>query len=238
MSTTDPIITSLRNQLTANADPKWKAGAERYFKEPVKFYGMSNGVARKIGSEHFKLIRGRPKEEIFGLCEELHQSGLMEECIIACNWSDRIHKQFLPGDFTTFERWISLYVNNWAACDTLCNHTVGEFIMMYPEFLAGLKRFAASENRWMRRASAVTLIIPAARGKFLSDVFEIAEILLTDRDDLVQKGYGWMLKAAAESHRQEVFEFVLSHKAIMPRTALRYAIEKMPTEMKAEAMKR
>ncbi|MCX6225044.1 MAG: DNA alkylation repair protein, partial [Bacteroidia bacterium] len=113
---------------------------------------------------------------------------------------------------------------------------VAEFIVKYPTYLAELKRFTLSENRWMRRAAAVTLIIPAARGKFLADVLEIATLLLHDPDDLVRKGYGWMLKAAAESHRQEVFGFVLRHKATMPRTALRYAIEKMPAGMKAEAM--
>lgn len=69
-------------------------------------------------------------------------------------------------------------------------------------------------------------------------MFEIADILLLDRDDMVQKGYGWMLKAASESHQTEVFNYVLSKKAVMPRTALRYAIEKMPKELKAEAMKK
>ncbi len=232
------ILTSLRSQLQRHADPAWKAGAERYFKEPVKFYGLSNSAARKIGSDYFKQLKGNTKEEIFALCEELMKSGLMEETIIACNWSDRLKKKFVPADFETFERWISRYVNNWAACDTLCNHTIGEFIMMYPDFLSELKRFTRSGNRWMRRAAAVTLIIPAAKGKFLPDIFEIASLLLHDTDDLVQKGYGWMLKAASEAHQQKVFEFVVRHKATMPRTALRYAIEKMPAHMKTEAMQK
>ena len=72
-------------------------------------------------------------------------------------------------------------------------------------------------------------------------MFEIATTLLMDREDLVQKGYGWMLKAVSQSNainQLQVFEFILSHKAVMPRTALRYAIEKMPEAMKKEAMKR
>jgi 3-methyladenine DNA glycosylase AlkD len=232
------LLNILRNELAAKADPVWKAGAERYFKEPVRFYGLSNSMARKIGSGYYRQLKGLGKDEILELCGELMQSGFMEETIIACDWSNRLRRQFEPGDFATFERWISQYVNNWAACDTLCNHTVAEFIMKYPAYLSELKRFTQSENRWMRRAAAVTLIIPAARGKFLSDIFEIATLLLHDGDDLVQKGYGWMLKAAAGSNRQEVFGFILAHKATMPRTALRYAIEKMPVEMKAEAMKK
>ena len=107
---------------------------------------------------------------------------------------------------------------------------------MFPEFLTELKSFAKSDNRWMRRASAVTLIIPARKGKFLSDILEIADILLLDEDDLVQKGYGWMLKAASEANQKEIYEYVIKNKAIMPRTALRYAIEKMPKDLKSIAM--
>ena len=232
------LLDTLRDELAAKADPVWKSGAERYFKEPVQFYGLSNSAARKIGSEYYQQLKGHTKDEILALGEELMKSGLMEETIIACDWSNRLHQKFEPADFVKFERWISQYVNNWAACDTLCNHTVAEFIVMYPTHLADLKRFAQSENRWLRRAAAVTLIIPASRGKFLPDIFEIATLLLDDTDDLVRKGYGWMLKAAAESHRQEVFEFIMRHRTTMPRTALRYAIEKMPEEMKSEAMKK
>jgi 3-methyladenine DNA glycosylase AlkD len=74
-------------------------------------------------------------------------------------------------------------------------------------------------------------------GKFLNDVFEIANRLLKDEDDLVRKGYGWMLKAASQAHLKEVFNYIMKNKKDMPRTALRYSIEKMPLDLKAEAMK-
>jgi 3-methyladenine DNA glycosylase AlkD len=149
-----------------------------------------------------------------------------------------MRKDYEREDFPVFERWVTMYVTNWASCDTLCNHSVGAFIEMYPEYIKELKRWALSENRWVRRASAVSLIIPAKAGKFLADIFEIADILLTDRDDLVQKGYGWMLKAASHAHEREVFDYVMKNKETMPRTALRYAIEKMPKELKAATMER
>jgi len=59
---------------------------------------------------------------------------------------------------------------------------------------------------------------------------------LTDPDDLVQKGYGWLLKDAAIRHQDEIFEYVMKHKQAMPRTALRYAIERLPADMKSQAM--
>lgn len=73
-------------------------------------------------------------------------------------------------------------------------------------------------------------------GNFLKDIFEIADTLLLDPDDLVQKGYGWMLKAASRTHQKEIFDYIIKKKTIMPRTALRYAIEKMPKELKIKAM--
>ncbi|MBU4228477.1 DNA alkylation repair protein [bacterium] len=64
------------------------------------------------------------------------------------------------------------------------------------------------------------------------------DITLLDKDDLVQKGYGWLLKVASHLHQKEVFDYVMKNKENMTRTALRYAIEKMPQSLRREAMKR
>ena len=232
------IIQKIRQELKQNADEHTKNTGQRYFKEQVHLYGVKTAVVTKIGKEYFKEVKIMGKEKIFGLCEELWRSGYMEESFIACNWSYFVHKNYESGDFQIFKNWVNDYVGNWASCDTLCNHTIGSFIEMYPDYLADLKTWGESSNRWMRRASAVSLIVPAKQGRFLNDIFEIADILLLDGDDLVQKGYGWMLKAASQAHQKEVFEYVIANKKVMPRTALRYAIEKMPKELKAMAMEK
>jgi 3-methyladenine DNA glycosylase AlkD len=236
--TMENIIENIREELLRNIDEKTEATSQHFFKEKIKVYGVKTPLVNKIGKEFFTHIRSLTKSEIFDLCDRLWQSGYIEESIIACNWSYFLHKDYEADDFEVFEQWIADYVNNWASCDTLCNHTVGTFIEMYPGYLKNLKDFTRSDNRWMRRASAVTLIIPARKGKFLNDILEIADRLLLDKDDLVQKGYGWMLKAASEAHQKVIFDYVVRNKAVMPRIALRYAIEKMPAEMKAFAMKK
>ena len=230
------IIAKSRLELKQNSDPHTKTTGQNFFKEKVKIYGVKTAIVSKIAKDNFTKIKSFDKKEIFKLCEELWRSGYMEESFIACHWSDKINKQYQPEDFLVFEEWVSKYVTNWASCDTLCTHTIGTFIEMYPQYLLQLKEWAKSKNRWVRRASAVTLIIPARHGKFLKDIFEIADILLLDQDDLVQKGYGWMLKAASVTHQKQVFDYVMKNKANMPRTALRYAIEKMPKNLKVKAM--
>lgn len=234
----DSVLHTLRQQLEENADPKTRESGPKFFKEPVKLYGVKTATVTKISKEFFVIIKDWGRDKIFDLCEDLWKSGFMEESFVACNWSYSLHKQYAPEDFLVFEKWLCLYVNNWASCDTFCNHTIGTLVEMYPDLLEKLIPWTQSQNRWLRRGAAVTLIIPARHGKFLAEVFSIADALLEDKDDLVQKGYGWMLKAASEAHQIEVFDYVMRNKSIMPRTALRYAIEKMPDELKQQAMEK
>lgn len=232
------ILADIRQALSDNVDEKTLNSGQNFFKEKIRFYGVKVPVVNKISKETFQTIKNKSKSEIFSLCEELWISGYNEESWIACNLSYYIHQDYEPADFNIFEQWVNRYVTNWASCDTLCNHTIGTFVEMYPQYISELKRWAYSDNRWVRRAAAVTLIIPARKGMFLKDIFEIADILLLDSDDLVQKGYGWMLKTASEAYQKEIFDYVMSKKAIMPRTSLRYAIEKMPQPLRSEAMKK
>jgi 3-methyladenine DNA glycosylase AlkD len=232
------VIAAVRRELEQQADEKTAGNYQRFFKEKVTFYGVKTNIVEKIARQHYPELKSLGKSDVFQLCEELLKSDYSEEAAVAFNWAYARRKEYGPTDFAIFESWLKKYVNDWAKCDTLCNHTIGTLVESYPQFMNNLKQWAASGNRWLRRAAAVTLIIPAKQGKFLEDILAIADILLTDRDDLVQKGYGWLLKEAATSHQGEVFDYVMKNKKVMPRTALRYAIEKMPPDMKRRAMER
>lgn len=233
-----PLISRIQTTFESKADPKIKEGSKRYFKEPINVHGLSSKDAGALGKDFYEEVKNLSKPEMFHVCELLWQTGIFEENILACNWSYECRKEFIESDIDIFEQWIKTYVSNWATCDTLCNHTIGAIVEQYPQLITRLVQWTQSKNRWMKRAAAVSLIIPARHGKFLPEIFTIADKLLLDPDDLVQKGYGWMLKATSQAHQQQVFEYVLKHKAVMPRTALRYAIEKMPDNLKKEAMKK
>lgn len=232
------IIEWVRQELADNIDEKTRINNKRLFKEDIKLYGVKGSIVSKISKQAFKNIKKLSKKEIFDLCEQLWISGIMEESFVACNWSYTVNEQYTEDDFAVFEKWVNTYVSNWASCDTFCNHTVGTFLERYPSYIEKLKEWTKSSNRWVRRASAVSLIIPAKKGLFKEDIFEIADKLLLDTDDLVQKGYGWMLKSLSAYYEEDVYRYVLNKRDIMPRTSLRYAIEKMPKEKRQEAMKK
>lgn len=231
------IIQKIRQDLRQNSDEATKHSFQRFFKEGVTCYDVKTGVVGKIATSYWNEIQNLEKDVIFELCEELYRSGYCEEAFVVSFWVPKVTDRYEPNDLALFKRWILQYINNWATCDGLCNHTVGNFIERFPDSIQELKHWAISDNRWLKRAAAVSLIIPVKKGKFLDTVFEIVDILLLDSDDMVQKGYGWLLKEASRKHEKEVFEFVVNHRKVMPRTALRYAVELMPKEMRAVAMK-
>jgi len=133
------IINDIKQTLEMSVDEKTKRDGRRVFKEEIIFYGVRIPDVNKISRDFFELIKDQPKERIYALCEELWKTGYNEDSYIACNWSYYIHAQYTREDFEVFERWVEWYVTNWASCDTLCNHTVGEFLEMYPEYVQRLK---------------------------------------------------------------------------------------------------
>jgi len=260
------IVAAITRELKAAADPKYRESIQRFFKEPIEVYGVRTTDARRISNEYFKRVKHLPKREVLEICELLHNglghdearkrgqspgargravqspfsrsstAPKYEEHGVAFSWAGKLSAKLEPKDFSILERWLKEHVSNWAACDTFCGGAVGEFLVRFPEFLPRVRGWAKSKNRWLRRASAVAHIIPNRNGIALDSAYEVADVLLEDKDDMVQKGYGWMLKEIANKRPQEVLDFVMARKDRMPRTALRYAIEKMPPAWKKKAM--
>lgn len=234
----NPLIEHIREELKASTDEKTKQSFQRVFKEKITCYGVKTAIVGKIAKKHLNDIKTIEKEQLFAFCEELFRSDVTEEAFVVSFWLPNFLDKLEPSDLATFKTWIEKYINNWAKCDSFCNHTIGGLLEKYPQSISVMKNWAKSENRWLKRAAAVSLIVPAKRGKFLQDALEISNILLNDADDMVQKGYGWLLKEESRLHQKEIYNYVLKNRKTMPRTALRYAIELMPKELKAKAMKK
>ncbi len=221
----DIIVREIKDALEEHSDPEEKRG-------------IPSPIVMKLSSEFFKKVKKKPKHEILQLCNDLLESGFSGGSAIAFDWAFRLKKLYEESDFQLLETWLMKHVHRWGTCDDLCTHALGAFVYQFPEFTKRAREWTRSENRWVRRASAVCLIHSVRRKDRLNDVFETADALLADPDLMVQKGYGWMLKEASNHYPLEVFDYVMKNRRKMPRTALRYAIEKLSPEHKAEAMKR
>ncbi|NLX49842.1 MAG: DNA alkylation repair protein [Methanospirillum sp.] len=232
------ILDRVRGDLLERSDDATRESAARFFREPVMTHGVKTAAVRGIARRHWHDVRELESDRALSSCETLLATGYLEEAIIAADWAVRLVPQLGPDHFFLLRDWVDRYITNWAACDTLCNHAVGDLVARFPWTAGLLRDWTASPNRWVRRAAAVSLVVPAKRGEFLEDAIAIADLLHRDPDDMVRKGCGWLLKETSRCHREEVFAFVLARRGVMPRTTLRYAIELMPPELRARAMQR
>lgn len=231
----DTIITELQ----ALGDPIRAEGETRYFKGTINSIGTGLPALQKLEKS---LCKGLEKSWSIGdamaLCDTLLEHRILEVTLFALTFIERFAVQITEAELARFENWLeSDLLDNWAAVDTLCPHALGTAVGIHPEFVGRIKTWPDSANPWVRRASAVTFILLARRGEFLDDVYEISEALLADKThDLVQKGNGWVLREAGKVDPDRLEKFLLKHGPQIPRTTVRYAIEKFAKDKRDELL--
>jgi 3-methyladenine DNA glycosylase AlkD len=117
------------------------------------------------------------------------------------------------------------FINNWDIVDISASNIVGAHL--YEKDKAPLYDLVQSKNMWERRISIIATFYLIRQNEF-DDTLKIAEILLNDEEDLIQKAVGWMLREVGKREIESEEEFLQEHYKKMPRTMLRYAIEKFP----------
>ena len=185
-----------------------------------------------------KMIAGKYYKELKGdlpgaldLTEELIKTRNLTVSDTGIHLLRRFKRHIKSEHFPRFDSWVD-YLTNWANTDNLCAGVIYLSVMDDPSLADTLIEWTASNNRWRRRASTVTMVKIASRGEMLDDVFRIADSLMTDEDDMVRKGVGWMLKVASMKHPGEVHEYLVKWKTRSSALVLRYASEKLPKELK------
>jgi 3-methyladenine DNA glycosylase AlkD len=132
------------------------------------------------------------------------------------------------------------YVNNWDLVDTSAYHIYGSYLFLYHkmDIFDILLKHAKSKNIWERRIAMVSTLYVIRTGTSLDIVTKVAEALLGDTEDLIHKAVGWMLREAGKKDKKVLIQFLDIHSTKMPRTALRYAIEKLSEGERRKYIKR
>lgn len=128
-------------------------------------------------------------------------------------------------------------VNNWDLVDLSAPYIVGEYLLDVEAERSVLYRLAASDNLWEQRIAIVSTMMLIRHGQ-MDDTLRIAALYLTHGHDLIHKATGWMLREVGKRDRAALVAFLEAHYAEMPRTALRYAIERFPADERSSWMRR
>jgi len=215
-------------RLKALGDPVRAAGVQWYFKETVKSFGVRTPDIRRLAAELYRTVKDTwCVADAVALCDLLYPERELETKGLATLILVRFKKEFSKAMLDRIKGWLAgNYLDSWAAVDGLCPNAVGTLIEKYPGAIADIKTWSSHPNRWVKRASAVSFIKLARTPAYLPAIYEISEALFPVDDDLVQKANGWLLREAGKADAARLEKFLLRHGPAIPRTTLRYAIER------------
>jgi 3-methyladenine DNA glycosylase AlkD len=230
------IVQEITNRLIALGNKEQAAIGQRFFKtgpgeygEGDIFLGIKVPVLRKLAQEYLNLSL---KEVKTILGSKYHEQRLLSLFIMV--------DQFSKGDQKKKKSIYELYlkstgsINNWDLVDSSAHHIVGPYLM--DKSKAPLYELAQSDLLWERRIAIMSTFHYIKNDKF-SDTLKIAGRLLADKEDLIHKAVGWMLREIGKRHLPSEETFLIKHYRNMPRTMLRYAIEKFPEPKRQRYLK-
>jgi 3-methyladenine DNA glycosylase AlkD len=201
---------------------------QRYFKsgegeygEGDKFIGVRMGQVFKLGKEFIEMSPAEIEKLLESEIHEVRAGALsiMGQQARSKKTSEDRRKELFGLYMRRHDR-----VNNWDLVDLGALYVVGPYLIDKPRDI--LYKLARSKNIWERR-TAIVGTGPLIRQGEVADTFKIAELLLKDEQDLIHKATGWMLRTTGGVDRQRLLSFLDKHAAKMPRTLLRYSIEKL-----------
>lgn len=238
--TPERLLAEAVRALRAGADPRRAAGAKAYFKrfEPVFLFGVSVPDARALARRLFAQVKGGwTVREAIRFADLAVRKREMETKWMGFFLLGRFRRDFPAGLDVTVRRWIVAgHCSNWALIDALCADVLAPHLARHPERLGTVTGWSASRDLWLRRAAVVPLVPSARRGEWLDEVYAVVERLLGDREDLIHKACGWLLREAGKTDPDRLERFVRRQGPRLPRTALRYAIERFPATQRARLL--
>jgi len=224
------IVAEILAEIKKQESPENAEKLRRFFKEPVECRGLTSAQVNEIVKLAYPEVKGNLPLNL-EVAQELLESRVLEEASIGFGLLRKMTGHFSPGLFDVFDGWVD-YLTNWANTDGLSSWLIAETVRLDPQLVERLLLWTASDNRWRRRAADVSLVPIARKGEMLDETFAVAEHLMADEDEMVQKGVGWLLKEASKKHPDEVREFLLQWKDRTSALVLRYASEKLPKNMR------
>ncbi len=230
-------VKTIKSELAQFADPEQAAILTRYFKalpggygEGDRFMGVKVPFQRKIARKYFRQISLRETERL--LQDPYHECRLTALFILCL----RFEKRSEADREEVVQLYVNNlpYVNNWDLVDASAEKILGPYLIDRKKDL--LYTLAESGDLWKQRIAVMTTFYFIKNGRF-TETLDLAERFLGHKHDLIHKAVGWMLREIGKRDFQAEYDFLLQHYREMPRTMLRYAIEKFDPPLREKFLK-
>ena len=225
------MLTSLEKELKIKANPEKAKILQRFFKTGPGEYGEGDVFLGIVVPEIRKLVKKysnlKIKEIIKLLHSKIHEERLTALLIMVNKFQveedkEKIYNLYLKN---------TKYINNWDLVDLSADKIIGDYLLNKPKSI--LYKLAKSKSIWERRISIIATFNFIKNNKF-TETLKISKILLNDEHDLIHKAVGWMLREIGKKDLKIEESFLRKYCKKMPRTMLRYAIEKFPEKKRKQ----
>jgi 3-methyladenine DNA glycosylase AlkD len=226
------IAAQIRQVLKDGGSAKHASGVQWFFKDEIQSHGWYTGSLRKaIRHLRREILRKHDFEFLTRIADKLFSGSNLEEKVAAVFLLENLDAQFGDREFRLFDSWLDR-ISSWADHDGLVHSLIAPMMASKPARTKAAFRWAKSKNRWRRRAACVALIRGARAKMFFPEIVKLSDSLLSDKDDMVQKGLGWLLRETAKFDAKKTVPYLMKIRGKAPRLVLRTACETLPANVR------
>lgn len=226
------VAAEIRRVLKDGGSAEHAAGVQWFFKEEIKSHGWYTAALRRAMRQcRREILRDRDFDFLVTVADQLFRGAVLEEKVAAVVLLENLHNQFGPREFGLFESWLDR-ISSWAEHDGLVHYLIAPIVAADAARVKSVFRWAKSRDRWHRRAACVALIRGARAKMFFPEIVRLSSLLLSDQDDMVQKGLGWLLRETAKFDAKRTVPYLMKIRKTAPRLVLRTACETLPLPIK------
>ena len=226
----------MRQALKNGGSPEHAAGVQWFFKEEIKSHGWYTADLRRAARRCRKeIVRGHDFDFLIEVADRLFSGRVLEEKVAAVFLLEELTGKCGDREFKLFESWLDR-ISTWADHDGLVHYLISPMVAAKPSRTKAVFRWANSTNRWRRRAACVALIRGARTKMFFPELVRLSNKLLSDEDDMVQKGLGWLLRETAKFDPKSTVPYLMKIRDRTPPLVLRTACETLPADAKKKVL--
>jgi len=222
------IAIQIRQALKDGGSAEHAAGVQWFFKEEIKSHGWYTAPLRRaIRGCRREILREHDFQFLTEVADQLFSGTVLEEKIAGVFLLEALDAQCGDREFAMFESWLDR-ISSWADHDGLVHYLISPMVAAKPARTKFVFRWARSPNRWHRRAACVSLIRGGRAQMLFPEIVRLSDSLLDDKDDMVQKGLGWLLRETAKFDAKRIVPYLMKIRERAPRLVLRTACETLP----------
>jgi 3-methyladenine DNA glycosylase AlkD len=226
------IASQIRRALKDGGSTEHATGVQWFFKDEIKSHGWYTAELRRAAIRFRREVRNEHGLDfLVRVADQLFSGSVLEEKVAAVFLLEKLEREFGDQEFKLFESWLDRIIS-WADHDALVHDLIAPMVASEPARARMVFHWAKSPKRWHRRAACVALIRGARARIFFPEITKLSDSLLADKDDMVRKGLGWLLRETAKFDPKKTFPYLMTIRKSAPRLVVRTACETLSPALK------